>query len=163
MIISTVVLYVMFMVFAIFGYLTYGGDTEPNITSNFPNMKWYSIMTRMGLCFVTLTVFPLMIIPMVVGIKNRVMHVVVTTGIILVAMGISLFGFNLSYVNNICGAFSVFPLAGLFPGFIGWKLLGYNFWGMLCLMIVGLVGTILGFIYPEPDVRGLVDNCSWQL
>merc|ERR1712072_1642119 len=112
--------------------------------------QWHSVISRMGMCFVMLTVYPLMIIPMTAPIGRdfgKTWEIIVTTVIVAITFGISVFKPNLDMVNNLSGAFSVFFLVGLFPGAIGWKLLDYHAGWMGVLVWGGFVASVVGLLY----------------
>jgi len=176
---SSAFLYVLFFIFALFGYTRYGAETlgaAGNILQNFPANVWYCMLANAGMAFVTMCIFPLMIIPMVAPMKKKYGNMTMF-GVILAIVFVTFIGTffvkSLDVANAVCGAFSVFFLVGLFPGLIAYHYNGKHWTFSAGLMAIGLLGTVLGLIFydaaesplmADAAALGNVDGpCAWPL
>mmetsp|Transcript_58954 Transcript_58954/g.172578 ORF Transcript_58954/g.172578 Transcript_58954/m.172578 type:complete len:494 (+) Transcript_58954:62-1543(+) len=115
-------LYVLFCMFAVAGYLSFGASANGDVLKNLPSDRWYTVVSRLSMSGVCLGVYPLMLYPMVAPLaeSRRTMGVM---GINLAALVTSFNVSNLGVINVLNGAVSVFFFVGLFPAVIALQVL----------------------------------------
>lgn len=122
--VSMVLQWFLFAAFCSLGYFTYGDNVEGNLLKNLAATgQWYVWVVQIGMVFVLITVYPLMLNPMVAGFKNPFWRMCIVLSIIVVSTISALFLEDLDMVNNLSGATSAFFFVALFPAVVAIRLL----------------------------------------
>eukprot|EP00756_Hemistasia_phaeocysticola_P006532 Hpha_TRINITY_DN13880_c0_g1::TRINITY_DN13880_c0_g1_i1::g.69774::m.69774 len=177
-------LWVLFSLFAAVGYLAYGADVESNVLKMFPdNALGHS--ARIGMLFVILGVYPIMLMPMVAPVRTweepfareakakgvpffaqRIRSTAATIFIALTVMAAGFFLTDLGFVNVINGALCAAVFVGLCPGLVMWHLSDRTdfMWRALTvlLMFVCFVLAGFGFVFTDNYADKLEDHCKWK-
>jgi len=178
-------LWIFFSVFAVVGYLAYGKDVESNVLKMFPH-NVVGHIARIGMLFVIMAVYPIMLMPMVapvrtweeplvreakaMGVPKYAQRLRSTTAVIVIAASVMASAYrvtNLGFVNIINGALCAVVFVGLCPGLVMWYLCDRTdiTWrasvialNIFCFSAGGIAG-----VFNSNYADALVDHCSWKL
>lgn len=156
----------LFFLFAGFLYmslLAFGEGVNSNVLANFPSGLW-GALAQIGMAGVALSVYPLMLMPMVAPVRTRFGNMIswsTTLGIVVVAMIISYSVTSLGVLVVLNGAMSCCGFVGLAPALVGLYLVDANKIAMYVLLAFGFIMTLLGLYLPENYVYELQQNCLW--
>lgn len=169
-------LFLLFGVFALLPYLTYGPFVHSNLLLNLPISFWGNI-TRLGMVLVISSIFPLLVMPLVSpfpktkhtatfgDIRPRDLAALFWTVTLMIP---AIFTTDLGFMNVLSGALSVFAFIGVFPSLAGLYLVDKNsdfFWraSMWALMAFAAIMSSLGFIYTTNNVEVTDAFCLWKV
>jgi amino acid permease len=147
---------VLFVAFSVIADIAYGEEIESNVLLNIKPGVW-GVIAQIGMITVMLSVYPLMIMPMVAPMPRRTL----ATALVIVAVwATAVFVTDLGVINVYNGAFSCLCFSTLGPVLVGWSdpqrpraLLGTVF-------VVGLVLSLLGAIV-DPSNHSQDLRCIW--
>jgi len=156
----------LFFLFGGFFYMSlmaFGEGVDSNVLKNLP-AGMLGTIAQVGMAGVVLTVYPLMLMPMVAPIKTKFGNGasgITTAAIVLIAMFISYVATDLGILVVLNGALSVSGFITLAPAMVGLFLVDANKTAMFGLLAFGTVMTILGFYLPRNYVEELKNSCLW--
>eukprot|EP00932_Pfiesteria_piscicida_P010580 SRR837773.21554.p1 GENE.SRR837773.21554~~SRR837773.21554.p1 ORF type:complete len:264 (-),score=81.35 SRR837773.21554:80-802(-) len=168
------VLALIFGIFALLGYVTFGPNVQGNALKNLPEKASYAVIAQVGTILVVSALYPIMVIPMVAPVRNmskryaegsrRLIAVVTVAAIVLTSYVFAVLIKDLLVVNVIGGALCVGVFASIGPGLVGlfvlrkestrWRAL------MVVLIIFGLGNAVAGVIFPDSYAEELTAHCS---
>jgi len=159
-----VFLFFLFAGFLYMSLLAFGEGVFSNVLENFPDGLLGS-MAQIGMVGVALSVYPLMLMPMVAPIKTQYgakISGMTTLGIVVLTAVISYFVTSLGFVVVLNGAVSVSGFVALAPAVVGLYLVNANKIAMYGLMFLGCLMTILGVFFTSNYVEDLRRSCLWS-
>lgn len=156
-------LFCLFSGFLFMSLLAFGEGVNSNVLVNLPD-GLVGTLAQLGMGGVVLTVYPLMLMPMVAPVKTqfgKTASTVTTLGIVIVAMCIAYYATDLGLLVVVNGALSVSGFVSLAPALVGLYLVDANSTAMYALLILGALMTVLGMCLPLNYVAELKSSCLW--
>mmetsp|Transcript_73427 Transcript_73427/g.192536 ORF Transcript_73427/g.192536 Transcript_73427/m.192536 type:complete len:429 (-) Transcript_73427:71-1357(-) len=163
---------IIFVAFAVMGYVTYGEGVGSNILDALPDNAWGNA-ARVAAGLSVAGVYPIfeqaMVAPIwnMQGLRHRrplyTLATVVTVSLILL---VALFVTSIGFLNVLNGAFCSIIFVGLCPSLVGLQLLERRScaWraGMYALLALGTLSGILGMIFTDNYSKDLMRSCGWR-
>lgn len=167
------ILFLVFVAFAVVGYITFGPHVDGNILDDIPHTP-IGKAAKVGAALCVAAVFPIMEKTMVAPVRNvkgsagkkRLLYILATFASVALSMLVSLGGFSLDYLNVVNGAFSCGVFVGLCPAIVGLFLLDCSFPKrmMLCtLLVLGITMGLLGIKFTDNYEDALEKSCFWKV
>merc|ERR1712183_39560 len=154
-------LFFLFCGFAATGYLLFGPSVKSNLLEDLPT-TFGAELARIGTIFVTLSVYPIMLYPMVApirackgtiaGLNGNSAASWATSVIVVAAMLTALMVKDLGSVNTFNGAMSSAIFVAIVPSAVGLASLDFRASGRLTLvtlLLVGMAVAACGIIFSD--------------
>jgi len=161
----------IFVAFAVMGYVTYGSVVKDNILDALPNTAWGNT-ARVGAGLGVAGVYPIFEQAMVAPVWNlqsqyrRPFYVMASVATVSLSMITAFFVTSIGFVNVVNGAFCSIIFVALCPSLVGLQLLERRspLWrtAMYLLLIMGTLSGILGMAFTDNYDEDLMRSCVWH-
>jgi len=159
LVISFSFLFILFAGFACLAVMAIGPDVQSNVLLDLPK-NGFGHLARLGMVVVVISVYPMMVAPMVEplrgwagkGRSGAVLINAATALIVTVAMLVSFVVTQLGFMNVLNGAMSIGAFVALFPAAVGLWLLTLSKWQRLALvvwLVFGLFMSGVGLVFMD--------------
>lgn len=133
-----------------FGYALYNSTISGNILKDLALTHtdwkmWLGVAASMGMGFVVLTIYPLMVIPMVCTYESKKAKTLATIIVVILSVLVA-YGGECATLNIICGAVGTIFFIGVVPAACNHFMLKGSKVMTVLLLIIGAAG-ILGVVY----------------